>query len=196
MNSNIVSLITAVLLLSITLVAQEETKQVPKMTTQPTTSGSWKAFGDKITMSKTTTLSKVVKNPGEFVDKEVLLEGTISEVCQNKGCWMVVGDGGEHVRVEFKDYGFFVPRGSKGKKVKLQGKLSDKTISAEAAEHMASEMKDPPVKSEEVKGEQKITVFVATGISIKGGADLDPEQKEIIDGKKESEGHQHETHQR
>jgi len=141
-------------------------------------------------------LPKLLKNPKEFVDNEVLFEGTISEVCQNKGCWMVVGDGGEHVRVEFKDYGFFVPRESQGKKVKLQGKLSDKTISPEAAEHMASEMKDPPIKSGEVKEQQNITVFVASGVLIKGGTDIDPEQKDIIEGKKEAEGHQHEDHER
>ena len=53
--------------------------------------------------------------------KQVLIEGTIGDVCQAKGCWMTVRDQDQEVRVEFKDYGFFVPYSAGGKPVRLEG---------------------------------------------------------------------------
>jgi hypothetical protein len=107
---------------------------------------------------------------------------------------MVVGTEKENVRVEFKDYKFFVPYDSEGKKVKMQGTLKMKTVSAKAAEHMAGEMKSPPVNKDSLDKEQTIVYFEATGVSILTGSDISKEQQDIIDGKKEREGHQHEEH--
>ncbi|MBK6732010.1 MAG: DUF4920 domain-containing protein [Bacteroidetes bacterium] len=43
------------------------------------------------------------------------VKGTVTSVCQNKGCWMKLDLGnGESMRVTFKDYGFFVPKEKQG----------------------------------------------------------------------------------
>ncbi len=106
---------------------------------------------------------------------------------------IVVKDGETALRVEFKD-GFFTPWGSEGKKVRLQGLLREKSVSKASAEHMASEMKNPPIKKDEIKDQQQMLLFVASAISIEGGTDLSAEQKEIVEGKKSREGHQPEDH--
>ena len=41
---------------------------------------------------------------------QVVVEGTITDVCAKKGCWMKVVDGDDEIFVKFRDYGFFVPR--------------------------------------------------------------------------------------
>ncbi|MEX2469882.1 MAG: DUF4920 domain-containing protein, partial [Pseudohongiellaceae bacterium] len=41
--------------------------------------------------------------------KQVKIAGQITEVCQAKGCWMILMDGDTYARITFKDYGFFVP---------------------------------------------------------------------------------------
>lgn len=194
MKSNLFALITTSLLFSASLLSQEKATPVSQAVTEKGESDSWRTYGDNITLKEGTSLAELLDNKDEVMNKGILLEGTISEICQNKGCWMVVGDGEKTVRVEFKDYGFFVPWAAEGKEVRLQGTLGEKTISQKAAEHMAGEMKNPPVASDKVKEKQTITVFVASGVMIKGGTDIGEEQRDIIEGKKEHEGHQHEDH--
>lgn len=178
------------LLVSGNVSGQQSAKSPPAKAKQ--SGKQWNDYGDRLTMKKVTPLNKVTSGEKAFMNKEILTRGIISEVCQNKGCWMVVDDGGEHIRVEFKDYKFFIPWDSEGKEVMLQGTPTQKTISDKAAEHMASEMKHPPVKPGDVKKEQTLTVFIASGVRILGGSALSKEQQEIISGGKEREGHQHE----
>jgi hypothetical protein len=193
----IVSLIIFTVLLFVSLsIAQEIKPNTGTSSTQTVNknTSTWKSYGDVITLKKTTSLAEVLKNQKQFEKKEVLVEGTISEVCENKGCWMVVDAGDKHVRVEFKDYGFFVPWGSEKKKIKMQGMIETKIVSAKAAEHMAGEMKNPPVDKDKLNTDQTITVFTASAIAIKGGGQISTEQQAAIDGKKQIEGHEHEDH--
>lgn len=155
---------------------------------------AWKTYGAELTQKEITPLAKVLKNIEKYRDKVMLVEGTITEVCQNKGCWMMVDDKGTQVRVEFNNYGFFVPWDSEGKKVRLQGTVRRKKISEKMAEHMAAEMKKPPVEMGK-KGEQEITVFIASGVAIEGGSEISEEQRAIIEGKKTKEGQDHKKHQ-
>ena len=51
----------------------------------------------------------------------IALTATVAEVCQVKGCWMILLDGDTKVRVTFKDYGFFMPKDLAGAKVVVEG---------------------------------------------------------------------------
>lgn len=63
------------------------------------------------------------------------IEGQITEVCQKKGCFMVLTDGQSFARVTFKDYGFFVPMDSSMRDAVVFGTLTRKVLSAEQANH-------------------------------------------------------------
>ncbi|MFT7220577.1 MAG: hypothetical protein ACI8Z1_002196 [Candidatus Azotimanducaceae bacterium] len=67
------------------------------------------------------------------------VSGNITEVCQKKGCFMVVTQGEYHARVKFKDYGFFVPKDSAGKRAVIHGELISATLTAEQANHFESD---------------------------------------------------------
>lgn len=97
--------------------------------------------------------------------KEVMIAGTIADVCQKKGCWLVVSDGTSQMRVTFKDYGFFVPTTSSGTSVILQGIVSEEEIPEDLAKHYAEESKgeDPDT----IEGPQKVITMVATGVFIR-----------------------------
>ena len=141
-----------------------------------------------------TPLTEALDDLQEFEGEGLLVCGEVTEVCQGKGCWMVVECGDSHIRVEFKDYGFFVPWDSKGKKVRMQGTIGPKKISEAMAEHMVAEMRKPPVEKGKVKGEQEIMVFIASGVAMQDGSEIGDEQRAIIDGKKVKEGHEHKAH--
>lgn len=127
---------------------------------------SGKHFGAAFTSAKKVKLADALSNVDKYAGKPIKIEGEIRDVCQMKGCWLVVTDGENHMRVTFKDYGFFVPKESTGKKVVLEGVVEKKTITEDHARHLAEESKDK-IDPETIKGPQQVVTLVATGVSIK-----------------------------
>lgn len=108
-------------------------------------------------------LNEVIANEEDYIGKEIIVEATIAEVCQDKGCFFVAQSEESTARITFIDYSFFVPTDSQGKKVTLAGTFSKKVISEEDAKHFAEDAgKDPDA----VKGDQIEYSIVATSVSI------------------------------
>jgi hypothetical protein len=83
-------------------------------------------YGDQITLKAKTSLTTILKNPDKNKGKEFLISGTMTNVCQKKGCWMSVKDeDNSEILVRFKDYGFFMPKDGFGRKVLAQGIYSN-----------------------------------------------------------------------
>ncbi len=122
-------------------------------------------FGAAFTDAKTVSLKDALRDVEKLSGKTIKIEGEITDVCQEKGCWLVVTDGRQEMRVKFKDYGFFVPKDASGRKVILEGVVEKKTISEDHAKHIAQESggKQDPAK---IKGPQEIIQMTATGVEI------------------------------
>lgn len=124
------------------------------------------AFGDPVTLTEPTALADIIAKPEAFKDKEVLVQAVVTKACQAKGCWMMLKDGKHEVRVTFKDYGFFVPKGLSDRRARVQGELSRKTLSVKEARHF---LKDEGAPKEELK---KVTTpvesvsFIASGVAL------------------------------
>ena len=69
----------------------------------------------------------------------VKIQGQITEVCQAKGCWMILVDGDTYARVTFEDYGFFVPIETSMQRTVIYGELSEHILSGAQAEHFAQD---------------------------------------------------------
>ncbi|MBO6516795.1 MAG: DUF4920 domain-containing protein [Bacteroidia bacterium] len=52
---------------------------------------------------------------------QATVSGTISAVCQAKGCWMKMDMAGNDMLVKFKDYGYFVPMNSSDYSATVKG---------------------------------------------------------------------------
>ncbi len=94
----------------------------------------------------------------------VTLTATVSEVCQVKGCWMILVDGDTKVRVTFKDYGFFMPKTLAGKTVVVEGVLSEEVLSEKDARHYAEDAGKSKAEIAKIKGDQRELGFEATGV--------------------------------
>ncbi len=121
-------------------------------------------FGADITVSEISDLGDVVSDPAKYADTPVLLRGRISDVCQMKGCWLVLSDGAHQVRIRFADYAFFVPKDSRGKQAYAEGRVGTETLSEREARHHAAESigGDPSA----IRGPQEVVSFTATGVRI------------------------------
>jgi hypothetical protein len=81
--------------------------------------------------------------------------------------------------VTFKDYGFFVPFDSEGKRARIKGTIIEKMVKKETLIHWEEEMKggDPS----RIKGDQMVVMMVATGVLMENGGELSSDQREMME---------------
>lgn len=96
----------------------------------------------------TVRLDDVVAKPDTLLGQAGAFSGRITQVCQKQGCWMVLSaDNGEFARVVMHDHAFAVPKDARGEAV-VYGTLSQKTLSAEEAEHLRKDGAQAPAARE------------------------------------------------
>jgi len=126
------------------------------------------SFGEKIVADKALSvehMSVQYKNQkvGDTINSKMV--ATVVEVCQSKGCWMKLNlDNGEQVMVQFKDYGFFMPKDIVGKEVIINGKAYVNEMSVEEQKHYAE---DAGKTSEDINAPKKTYSFEADGVLLK-----------------------------
>ena len=115
--------------------------------------------------TKTVPLAQVLEKPQDYTKDAIVVEGLVEAACQNKGCWMqVVPEAGKPgMRVTFKDYGFFVPKDSKGLTARMEGTVTVKTLSKQEADHLAGE---GAKLTRNEDGTANEVSFVATGVEL------------------------------
>lgn len=121
-------------------------------------------FGGGITLREVTPFADVVRRPEAYSDRTVLVRAPVYDVCQRKGCWMVLRDGSTHARVRFKDYGFFVPRDCTGQIAYVQGRVTTETVPEELARHYEAE--SARGEGAGPGGSPRIVAFEATGVRL------------------------------
>lgn len=141
----LLSVSALILITSITLLLSSVSATPSQEKSPPTEDASNKVIkrGKALSKGDVLSLDAVAQDPEAFSGKSVLVRGTISAVCQAKGCWMTLA--GEaptaRARVTFKDYAFFVPKDGKGKKAVLEAEVKIKMMSDAERQHLADDGK-------------------------------------------------------
>lgn len=122
-------------------------------------------FGGEVPMEEgavtlTEAISSLERGESEFVK----IKGKITEVCQAKGCWMILVDGDTYARVTFENYGFFVPTETSMQRSVVYGQLSERVLSGEQAEHYAQDAGSQSTL--ELHGEVKEYSIVARAVQL------------------------------
>lgn len=68
-------------------------------------------------------LGDVAKDAKSYAGKTFVTTGTITAVCQHRGCWMEIKDDASEAHVKMAGHAFFVPRSAKGRKARVYGAL-------------------------------------------------------------------------
>lgn len=119
--------ITVIIILSLfsfqNLFAQEE---VIALSEPVVATDTYEMYGSE--MDETYTLSDLSgsQNPEAFDGSTAFFGGTMTRVCQHRGCNFFLDDGEQQVRVRFKDYEFFIPTNTDGKKAVVRGHFVEK----------------------------------------------------------------------
>jgi hypothetical protein len=123
-------------------------------------------FGAGLTLTQPTPLEEVVQDPQRFEERQILLHGRVSDVCQRKGCWTILRDGSARIRVRFRDYGFFLPTDATGAEAFVEGVVKVETLSEETARHYESESREGDPAA--VEGPRREVGFTASGVRLVG----------------------------
>lgn len=108
---------------------------------------SGEKLGKGVTLSEATSIQTLYDSPDKFVGKTVRIDGVVSAVCQEMGCWMALADAKDPERVvRFKvDHGTGIvfPVSAKGKQASAEGVFekiaaTDHEGHEAAAEHAAA----------------------------------------------------------
>ena len=131
-------------------------------------------YGSEITLKEKTAISDILNNPEDYLDKKVLVEGEVLDVCPKMGCWMEIKSDaeGEKIKVKVKDGEIIFPVEAKGHNALVEGKVYKIELSKDDAisyyEHEAEELGkefDPST----ITGE--VTIYQIKGL----GAEIEKE---------------------
>ena len=99
-------------------------------------------FGLEFTLDASIPAGTVLTNPDDYVGKTVRVTGKVSDVCQKMGCWMVITDADQHMRITTKDLKFFVSKDGAGATCDLEGTVVKREASPARTEHFKSEQSE------------------------------------------------------
>lgn len=129
------------------------------------TASQWSSYGEGV-RDRPRSLRKVLNRGHRHVGQRLVVEATVEDVCAKKGCWMMLVDGDHHVRVTFKDYGFFVPRDIHGAEVRVEGTLVETEVSVELLKHYLEDA-GRHEEAARVTEPERGYAFEATGVTLR-----------------------------
>jgi hypothetical protein len=88
------------------------------------TAGDRRTFGAPLgAQTERVALADLLRDPGRYADKTVRVEGKVSSVCQNRGCWLELGDDAGSAHVKLRGHSFFVPKDARGKRAEVEARV-------------------------------------------------------------------------
>jgi hypothetical protein len=106
--------------------------------------GGDEKFGKGVTLPDATPIKALYETPEKFVGKTIRIDGVVTAVCEEMGCWMALAESDKsdqpvRLKVDHAS-GIAFPISAKGKKASAEGVLEkiaagDKEANEAAAEH-------------------------------------------------------------
>ena len=150
------------LVLIVTISALSSQAQPPKV---PANAGT--SFGATTTADNAITVDQMVdKMKNEKGAVPVKIKGTVTEVCQQMGCWIKVQTAGGNMTVRMKDHKFFVPAILSGKTVVIDGIAEEKLTSVETLRDVAEDAGKSKEEVAKITQPKKEIVVQAKGVLV------------------------------
>jgi len=125
----------------------------------------WTSYGAGVGTGPALTTGELLARANELEGQAVLVEDEASEVCLRKGCWLLLREGEEEVRITFKDYAFFVPLDCAGQRVRVEGVFTVQESSAGEVRHYLEDAGKFDEAAKVTKPRRALKL-VATGVAI------------------------------
>jgi hypothetical protein len=95
-------------------------------------------YGGGVSLTESTPVSKLLAEADQYDGKVVRVEGTVTEVCEKRGCWMNIASDAQFEALRFKvqDGVITIPLEAKGRYAVAEGTLRKVALSPEDAQAM------------------------------------------------------------
>jgi hypothetical protein len=108
------------------------------------------SYGKPLPQGTSTPVAQAIAAFDAHAGKPARFSGRITQVCQAKGCWMVLEDDGQTARVMFGDHAFALPKDSRGR-AEVHGVLSRKELTPAQVQHLQEDANGLPVSPVEYR---------------------------------------------
>jgi hypothetical protein len=133
------------------------------------TDAAAKSYGEKINPKGAISYDEMLTKMGSSDSLAAKVSGTVGAVCQAKGCWMEMvstNPASPVMTVKFKDYGFFMPKDLKGKRVAMEGYAYTQVTSVDELRHYAEDAGKSKEEIAKITEPKKELQFMAHGVVI------------------------------
>ncbi|MGY1411175.1 MULTISPECIES: DUF4920 domain-containing protein [unclassified Luteimonas] len=96
------------------------------------------SYGKALPAGDAVPVSQAINAFDAHAERPQHFSGRITEVCQAKGCWMMLEDDGKAARVMFGQHDFHIPGDTTGTAV-VHGVLTRKQLTPEQVEHLGAD---------------------------------------------------------
>lgn len=100
--------------------------------------GASRLFGAGMPTGEPVPIGAALRAPMPAAGEPGKYSGRVTEVCQQRGCWMVLADGESFARVVVPDHAWELPRDASGRAV-VYGTMELAELDAGTAEHLAKD---------------------------------------------------------
>jgi len=108
------------------------------LTLSAAAAGAATPYGQPMPEGEAVPVSQAIADFDAHADRPQRFSGRITEVCQAKGCWMMLEDDGKAARVMFGKHDFYIPKDTTGTAV-VHGVLTRKALTPEQVEHLSGD---------------------------------------------------------
>lgn len=150
-----------------TAVAHDDGHGKTSATATQTTDG-WTAYGAPFSGTQTVVpATELLADPSAHVGKPLRVEGRVATVCQKAGCWMVIAEGEQSMRVLMKDHAFAVDKQGAGSTCQVDGVIVAKQVDPKTVAHFESETEEGALIPEKQAKSDVVYQMVADGVRFK-----------------------------
>ena len=101
-------------------------------------------LGEKVDLSLLTPVEEILANPENFINQTLTVQGTVTSVCQKRGCWADITAGSKAwLKLKVRDGHLVIPMSAKGRSATATGILMALNLSQQQSilylEHMAQD---------------------------------------------------------
>jgi len=96
-------------------------------------------YGEQLTLEQTTSISAILADPDSYLGQRVLVQGTVVDVCEMRGCWLeLAGEQDfEKLRVKVDDGVIVFPITARGLTARVEGVVEKLEYTEEEAREQA-----------------------------------------------------------
>jgi hypothetical protein len=131
----------------------------------------WTSFGAPVDASTVVPAATLLADPKSYVGQNLVVSGRVADVCTKAGCWMVIAEGEETMRIRMKDHAFAVAKDGAGSDCRVQGEVVEIQVDPATVAHFESESRKPEMMPEK-PGKSVVYEMVAAGVEFKPSASM------------------------